>query len=625
MATSTRPPSPPEDPTGEPPAPPPPRVAYFRLPPRRRRWPWWLGFTLFALVGLAAALAGGFWVDAQDTLSKVSPNTATVKAARRVLDAPTGPAVNVLILGSDRRAGEPGQGARSDSMILARIDPDRQAISMLSIPRDLRVDIPGYGVQKINAAYSYGGPQLAIRTVQEALGVRINHYVDINFQGFYELVQHLKGVYVQVDRRYYNPNVPGAAFAPIDLHPGYQRLNGNDALSFVRYRHTDTDFVRAARQQLFLLDLKRQASDRIGLTDVPGLLKILERNLQTDINSIGTVISLSRTVLGLPKDRIFHTTLDADEGPSYVVASPTQIADSLERFDTPPLPGGRSTLADSGTQVDPRAIKLVVENAGAGFGAAEQVTRLMRRKGYPAVAGGDAPAGTLERTAILFRGDRQAAARTLSRSLKGDPQALLAPADQPRDRPLVLTVGPDFTVNAPFKPPAPKKKPTPPAPPVMRSDPGPREAARALGAAGLRVLAPTVIPAASKLASEEGAYKYRIRVGDGSTPAFVFTFEDNRYAGADWNVQATRMADPPLLRNPTVILKPRAHGRRYQLTYDGTTLRTLAFRSGGVWYWISNTLDGKLTDREMLAVADHLEPLYPTAQVRTRTRARAGG
>jgi LCP family protein required for cell wall assembly len=621
MATSTRPPSPPQDPAGDPPAPPPGQVAYFHVPPRRRRWPWWVGFALFGLVAIGAALAGGIWVDAQSTLNKVSPNTAVVRAARKVLDAPSGPTVNILILGSDRRAGEPGQGARSDSMIIARLDPDRQAISMMSIPRDLRVDIPGYGVQKINAAYSLGGPQLAIRTVQASLGVRINHYVDINFQGFYELVQKLKGVYVQVDHRYYNPNVPGASFAPIDLHPGYQRLNGNDALSFVRYRHTDTDFVRAARQQLFLLDLKRQASERIGLSDVPGLLKILERNLQTDIDSLGTVISLSRTVLGLPKDRIFHTTLDATEGPSYVEADPTQIANSLERFETPPLPGGGSSLADSGNRVDPRAIRLVVENAGGGFGAAEQVTRLLRRKGYPAVADGDAPAGTPERTAILFRGDRQAAARALSRALKGDPQALLAPADQPRDQPLVLTVGPEFPTNAPFKPPAPKKKAKPPAPPAMRADPAPRQAARALGRVGLRVLAPTEVPVASRLAREEGVWAYHIRVGDGSAPAIVFTFQDARYAGRYWNVQATRMADPPLLRNPTVILKPRAHGRRYQLTYDGKTLRTLAFRSGGVWYWISNTLDGMLTDREMLAIADHLEPLYP----RSRARARASG
>ena len=626
MATSTRPPSPPQDPTGEPPTPPPPGVAYYRLPPRRRRWPWWLGFTLFALVGLAAALAGGFWVDAQNTLSKVSPNTAVVKAARKVLDAPTGPAVNVLILGSDRRAGEPGQGARSDSMILARIDPDRQAISMLSIPRDLRVDIPGYGVQKINAAYSFGGPQLAIRTVQEALGVRINHYVDINFQGFYELVQHLKGVYVQVDRRYYNPNVAGATFAPIDLHPGYQRLNGNDALSFVRYRHTDTDFVRAARQQLFLLDLKRQASDRIGLSDVPGLLKILERNLQTDINNIGTVISLARTVLGLPKDRIFHTTLDANEGPSYVVAEPhpdRRLARALRDPAAPRrrlLPGrlgraGRPARDQAGGRERGRRIR------GGGAGDAAHAAQGLPRGGRRRRAARhprSAPPSSSGATARPRRAPSRAASRATRRPS-------WPPSDQPRDRPLVLTVGPGFSVNAPFKPPAPKKKPTPPAPPVMRSDPTPRQAARALGPAGLRVLAPTEIPAASKLATDEGVYKYRIRVGDGSTPAFVFSFEDNRFAGADWDVQATRMADPPLLRNPTVILKPRAHGRRYQLTYDGTTLRTLAFRSGGVWYWISNTLDGKLTDREMLAVADHLEPLYPTAPARTRARARAGG
>jgi len=626
MATSTRPPSPPSDP----PAPPPPEVSYYHVPPRRRRWPWWLAFGLFGLIALAGALAGGLWVDAQHTLSKVSPNTAVVKAARRVLDAPSGPAVNVLVLGSDRRAGDPSQGARSDSMVLARIDPDRQAISLMSIPRDLRVHIPGYGESKINSAYSLGGPQLAIRTVQETLGVRVNHYVDLNFQGFYELVQHLKGVYVQVDHRYYNPNVVGASYAPIDLHPGYQRLNGNDALSFVRYRHTDTDFVRAARQQLFMLDLRRQASERVGLTDVPSLLKILERNLQTDVNSLGTVVSLARTLLGLPKDRVFHTTLEATEGTSYVDADSTQIANSLVQFETPPLPGGGSSLADPGRRVNPRAIRLVVQNAGAGFGAAELVTTLLRRRGYPAVSDGNAPPGTPERTALLFRGDRQAEARALSRALKGDPIALLAPPSQPKSRPLVLTVGPDFPTNAPLKPPAPKKTPkaATPAPPAMRSDAGPRQAARALGRPGLRVLVPTRVPVRSRLASNEGAYAYRIKVSDDrSAPAMVFTFEDLSHPGRYWNVQATTMADPPLLRNPTVVLKPGARGRRYQLTYDGKTLRTVAFRSRGTWYWVSNTLDGALGEREMLAVADGLAPLYPerSRPARARPARPAGG
>jgi hypothetical protein len=84
------------------------------------------------------------------------------------------------------------------------------------------------------------------------------------------------------------------------------------------------------------------------------------------------------------------------------------------------------------------------------------------------------------------------------------------------------------------------------------------------------------------------------------------------------------MADPPLTRNPTVILNPRAHGRRYQLTYDGKELRTLAFRSRGTWYWISNTLDDALSDKEMLAVADSLAPLYRERPAR-RARPRAGG
>jgi polyisoprenyl-teichoic acid--peptidoglycan teichoic acid transferase len=191
----------------------------------------------------------------------------------------------ILVLGSDRRFGDAKAGipARSDTIIVVRLDPDQNATAILSIPRDLRVDIPGHGRDKINTAYAIGGPKLTVRTVKQLLGIPISHVVNVNFGGFRRAVDRLGCVYHDVDRRYFNDRGGPGGYATINLKPGYQKLCGKDALDYVRYRHTDDDFVRAQRQQEFL----RQAKDQIGLGRVFGdrrqLLRIFGRYTQTDI------------------------------------------------------------------------------------------------------------------------------------------------------------------------------------------------------------------------------------------------------------------------------------------------------------------------------------------------------
>jgi LCP family protein required for cell wall assembly len=128
---------------------------------------------------------------------------------------------------------------------------------MLSLPRDLRVDVPGHGLNKLNFAFHVGGPALTIRTVEQLTGVDINHYVEVSFDAFSDITDSLGGVYVDVDQRYYNDN---PTYELIKLSPGYQLLNGVDALDFVRYRHDlNMDFGRMERQQAFLSAMREQA------------------------------------------------------------------------------------------------------------------------------------------------------------------------------------------------------------------------------------------------------------------------------------------------------------------------------------------------------------------------------
>ncbi len=166
--------------------------------------------------------------------------SSTLVSEVEVPESPS--AMNLLILGSDRREGEEGEPSRSDTIILVHVDPDQDYLSVLSLPRDLRVDVPGYGLNKINYAFAAGGAALTIQTVEQLTGVDINHYLEVDFNAFCDITDALGGVYVDVDQRYYNDN---PTYELINLAPGYQLLNGDDALDYVRFRHDlNLDFGR---------------------------------------------------------------------------------------------------------------------------------------------------------------------------------------------------------------------------------------------------------------------------------------------------------------------------------------------------------------------------------------------
>ena len=155
-------------------------------------------------------------------------------------DVSPGKPQTILVIGDDRRKIDVRQGnpTRSDTMILVRLDPRKGATAMMSLPRDLLVDIPGHGRDKLNAAFSFGEDALTLRTIRSLLGIPIHHYVRVTFWGFREAVDRLGCVYVDVDRKYFNDNHPpnggGGQYAVIDVPAGYQKLCGQRALDYVR-------------------------------------------------------------------------------------------------------------------------------------------------------------------------------------------------------------------------------------------------------------------------------------------------------------------------------------------------------------------------------------------------------
>jgi LCP family protein required for cell wall assembly len=273
---------------------------------------------------------------------ELSPELKLGKNALATTDP--GHAQTLLILGSDRRPKnnvEGGSGARSDTIMLVRLDPDKEATAIMSLPRDLKVHIPGHGVDKINASYEYGGPALTLETVKRLTGLNVNHVINVTFTGFWRAVNAIGCVYTDVDRDYFNDT---AEFTYINIDPGYQRLCARKALQYVRYRHTDTDLVRSARQQDFLRQMKQQViyTDLISKHD--RLVKIFGRNTATDgaLRSRSEVLRLLKLALFSATKPIQEIHFEGEIGPSFVEASNAQVKRLVQRFlDARESPGPR--------------------------------------------------------------------------------------------------------------------------------------------------------------------------------------------------------------------------------------------------------------------------------------------
>ena len=331
---------------------------------------------------LAGVVAGiGYW-QARSIVDELQSGSkhAEVVGARRQLDvepkrrfvAPKIEAAHgaqtILLIGSDHRFQTPKDAVHSDTIILARIDATDHRISLLSIPRDLYVPIAGHGEDRINDAYTYGGAALLIKTVREVFGVRIDHFVELNFAGFRRLVDSVGGIYLPIDQRYYNQNVGTIStdYSNIDLLPGYQKLNGTQALEFARFRHTDSDFYRAARQQLFL----RAVLGKLA-TFTPNLLALRDRAkafaaaTTSDISSLSELWWLFRAVHDTPASKLTRATLQAQDltlyGAFYLSATDAERQTAVQTLYAVPAhhAAGQKTTGAAATPTAPQPAALV--------------------------------------------------------------------------------------------------------------------------------------------------------------------------------------------------------------------------------------------------------------------------
>jgi LCP family protein required for cell wall assembly len=238
--------------------------------------------------------------------SAASPTAGATASPSPVPVATTGSAFTVLLLGSDNDAKFQGNEVLTQSMILARVDPTTKHVTMLSIPRDLFVQLSTGGTDKIDKAYLHGGVNAAIATVENDFGVHVDHYAWIGLLGLVHLIDQVGGVDVVAS----NPVLDD--FYPKDLGgnspyltervavlPGPQHMDGMEALQYVRSRHDDlrSDFGRSVRQQQVLLALRAKAK-LLGLADIPDIANAMSGQFSTDmsVTQVGELLPIAGNV-----------------------------------------------------------------------------------------------------------------------------------------------------------------------------------------------------------------------------------------------------------------------------------------------------------------------------------------
>ena len=248
-----------------------------KIPPRkakrkRRIWPW----VLVVLTFITAALAGAYFASSS-LADKPIPAQKEKEELLTAKDKAT-----IMIMGVDERADDVG---RSDTLMIATIDPKADQAALLSIPRDTRVKIKGHGYDKINAAYAYGGEKLTQSTVEDFLGVNMDHYVIVNVKAFQRIIDAIGGIDIDVEKRmYYEDPWDDDGGLLIDLRPGLQHMDGKTAVTYVRYRDEEGDIGRIKRQQAFMKACMDKVTSPTIITKLPSVISEVFESVKTDLS-----------------------------------------------------------------------------------------------------------------------------------------------------------------------------------------------------------------------------------------------------------------------------------------------------------------------------------------------------
>jgi LCP family protein required for cell wall assembly len=500
-----------------------------------------LVLTIVVIGAVAATTAVAGLLQVQNLANDFGIHVAIKSKAIKVPAA--GAPQTILLIGSDHRAGTSFKTANTDTMLLLRLNGSSSTINVMSLPRDLQVDIPGHGTNKLNAAYSAGGWNLLIKTIQQNVFPQFvpNHILDVNFGGFADLVDAIGCVYSDIDHRYYNQSsAPGTAdnFSSINIEPGYQRLCGgnnqpNGALAFVRFRHTDTDLVREARQQDFIRWAKSQYSIGTLVSNRDHLLKILGEHSQSDegLHSIDGLLKLFDLAANMESN---HATIKQIPFPAtlqpctptecYVTSTPGQEQETWAQFvhATPARaakPKSPATPHKGRHAKHPPSTAGLIDDVADGRAQVQALPHAGMPVYFPRLV---MPSAS---SANPYCSGLQANCND------GDEPATVYTHAYPRQ----------YEIDGP------------------------------------------------------GGKRYH---------AYRITLTTNYALDTFYGVQGTTWNDPPLLSSPSGTRT--VNGRKLFLYKDGSKLTTVAWHHDGDAYWISNTLTEDLTNSQMVSIAASL-------------------
>jgi LCP family protein required for cell wall assembly len=611
------------------------------------------GWILLAVVVVASGIAGGLYLWSHETLSALGAHSkqaiATSKDKNLQAIASPSEAATALVVGYDTRKGADaaaGQQSRSDTIMLIRADPSNNTLSLLSFPRDLQVPIYCRGAtapvttDRINSAYARpgcGGVQATLDTVAHLTGLPINYVITLDFHGFKLLVNKLHGVYITVDHRYLNTVGGPGGFAKIDLQPGYQKLDGEQALDYVRFRHTDSDLYRLARQQFFLDALKDRLAGSFHITEIPSLVGAIKGSVEVvkpgaGAPSVSEIQSYAGLGYHLPPGHLFRNSIpnltDCGYLNAEVCSSPSDIAAAVQSFQHPDvtLPSranaaalGRKVTTPKARSLKTSAISTLVLNGTSILGLARDTSYKLAVAGYhtmqlPASVFANAPTQNNYANTVYYdtvQPNGKQAARQLAAAMGPHTNvaplpAEIAPLAQQAGNPLtVVVVGTAFSGDLVSAETHIVATPTH-TPPAVRTDPGlTLSTLQSLQPkVPFRLMVPHVIGSNSGLAELEPFRSFKPVAHKHEVVMTFYTGPGNIY----WNVIETNWTDAPILRKPTGKY-PLKDGRTLDLFTNGGSVHMAVLRTPKASYWVVNTLRDELSNETILAIARGLQPL----------------
>lgn len=363
-------------------------------------------FLTFLLIATGTAFGYVKYIE-----GKMHPKGKLAGAIAAVLSRPQPKEpVNFLIIGADAIPDE--DAGRSDTLIVLHVDRNANKGTMISIPRDFRVTIPGQGKDKINHAFNYGGTPLTIKTIEEYTGLPIHHYVVINYEGFQEMVDTVGGVNVTVDKYMEDEELAGGP-----LEEGPQQLNGIQALFFVRWRNDPKgDFTRIEHQQVFFRALIDESTRITNSFRLPQLANAVANHVETDM-SVSEMLDFAGQIKSVTQEKLVTVTLpgtsDTIDGVSYVIPDQEKVDMVMEliRNNKPVDPALLEV-------VEPSEVNVKVLNGSATEGVGGEVGDILGNEGFQIVEVGNADKSDYATSILFYRKADYAKALKVKSTLK---------------------------------------------------------------------------------------------------------------------------------------------------------------------------------------------------------------